>query len=109
MPKDAALLLSAPGSEIFFSAASLWEVAIKFGQGKPDFQFDPQPLRRGLLRTGYTELAIMSEHVMHVCQLPHIHKDPFDRLLIAQATLEGITLLTTDTLIAQYPGPIQKL
>ncbi len=108
MPRKVASILISD-SDIFFSAASLWEVAIKFGRGKPDFTVNPHPLRRGLLRNGYIELSISSEHVMHAASLPHIHKDLFDRLLIAQAMVEGITLLTTDARIAQYPGPIQRV
>ena len=66
-------------------------------------------LRRGLLDNGYDELPILSEHVVEIESLPPIHKDPFDRLLVAQATVEGITLLTVDSIVAQYPGPIRKL
>lgn len=92
-----------------FSAASLWEITIKAGLGRDDFQVDPHVLRRGLLDNGYEELQISSQHAVTVAGLPALHKDPFDRLLIAQATLEGITLLTADNLILQYPGPIQSV
>jgi len=94
-------------NELLFSAASVWEVAIKRGLGRNDFQVDPRLLRRGLLDNGYGELPIVSDHVVAIESLPPIHKDPFDRILVAQATVEGITLLTTDSLVAQYPGPIQ--
>ena len=66
-------------------------------------------LRRGLLDNGYQELAINSAHAVSIASLPPLHKDPFDRIIIAQATVEGITLLTTDALVAQYPWPIQKV
>jgi PIN domain nuclease of toxin-antitoxin system len=66
-------------------------------------------LRRGLLDNGYQELAISSAHAVSIDSLPAIHKDPFDRILIAQATNEGITLLTADDWVAQYPGPIQRV
>jgi PIN domain nuclease of toxin-antitoxin system len=66
-------------------------------------------LRRGLLDNGYSELPIASEHAVAIDSLPAIHKDPFDRILVAQATVEGITLLTADGLVAQYPGPIQQV
>jgi PIN domain nuclease of toxin-antitoxin system len=79
-----------------FSAASLWEVAIKRGLGRDDFQVDPRLLRRGLRDNGYSELAITSEHAIAIDLLPPIHQDPFDRILVAQSTVEGITLLTTD-------------
>jgi len=94
------------GNELFFSPASLWEVVIKRGLGRPDFQVDARVLRRGLLDNGYGELPIASDHVVAIDSLPSIHKDPFDRVLVAQATVEGVTLLTTDSVISQYPGPI---
>ncbi len=102
-------LIENPESELLFSAASLWEIAIKRGLGRDDFQVDTRLLRRGLLDNDYSELPIVSDHVVAIESLPPIHKDPFDRVLVAQATVEGITLLTTDTLVAQYPGPIQKV
>ncbi|ODU50912.1 MAG: twitching motility protein PilT [Thiobacillus sp. SCN 63-374] len=109
LPADARALLDDPDNELLFSAASLWEIAIKRGLGRADFQVDARVLRRGLLDNGYLELPITSEHTVSIESLPPIHKDPFDRILVAQATVEGITLLTADTLIAQYPGPILKL
>jgi PIN domain nuclease of toxin-antitoxin system len=66
-------------------------------------------LRRNLLENGYLELPLTSDHALAVQGLPPIHKDPIDRLLIAQATVEGILLLTTDRQIARYPGPIRKV
>jgi len=96
-----------PRNELLFSAASLWEVAIKRGLGRSDFQADPRLLRRGLLDNGYAELPILSDHVVAIESLPPIHKDPFDRLLVAQATVEGITLLTADSVVAEYPGPVR--
>jgi PIN domain nuclease of toxin-antitoxin system len=100
-------LIEEPENELFFSAASLWEIAIKRGLGRPDFQVDPRVLRRGLLDNGYSELPVSSEHAVAIESLPSIHKDPFDRILVAQATVEGITLLTADLLVAQYPGPVR--
>ena len=92
-----------------FSAASLWEVAIKSGLRRADFRADARLLRRGLLDNGYDELAITSEHAVAIANLPSIHKDPFDRLLIAQSAVEGILLLTADPIVAQYPGPVRKV
>lgn len=103
------VLLENPEHELFFSAASVWEVAIKAGLGRTDFQVEPSVLRRGLLDNGYGELAVASEHAVAVTALPALHKDPFDRMLVAQAGLEGITLLTSDPWVAQYPGPIRKV
>jgi PIN domain nuclease of toxin-antitoxin system len=102
-------LIDNPDNELLFSAASLWEVAIKRGLGRGDFQVDVRLLRRGLLDNGYSELPIVSDHVVAIESLPPIHKDPFDRVLVAQATVEGITLLTMDSLVAQYPGPIRTV
>lgn len=106
---DAVGLISDPANELFFSAASLWEIAIKQGLGREDFKVDARLLRRGLLDNGYNELPIVSEHAVAIDSLPFIHKDPFDRMLVAQAMIEGITLLTADSILAQYPGPIRKV
>jgi PIN domain nuclease of toxin-antitoxin system len=92
-----------------FSAASLLEIVIKRGLGRADFQIDPLLFRRGLLDNGYSELPIGSEHAIAIEGLPLLHKDPFDRILIAQAAVEGITLLTMDSLVAQYPRPVRRV
>lgn len=102
-------LLEDPQNELLFSAASLWEIVIKSGLGRSDFQVDARVLRRSLLDNGYLELAISSEHVVFIDNLPSLHKDPFDRILVAQATYEGIILLTADALLAQYPGPVRQV
>ena len=94
---------------LLFSVASLWEIAIKAGLGREDFTVEPRLLRRALLDNGYEELPITGEHVVFINGLPAIHKDPFDRILVAQATVEGITLLTTDERVGEYPGPIRKV
>ena len=100
-------LLNDSDHELLFSAASIWEIAIKNGLGREDFKVDARLLRRGLLDNDYGELAITSEHTVFLENLPPIHKDPFDRILVAQAMVEGITLLTADSIVAKYPGPIQ--
>lgn len=105
VPHRARMLMGDPENELYFSACSVWEVAIKHRLGNR-FQLDPQVWRRRLLENGYQELAITGEHAAATAALPAIHADPFDRILIAQATVEGITLLTSDRLVAQYPGPI---
>jgi PIN domain nuclease of toxin-antitoxin system len=92
-----------------FSAVSLWEIAIKRSIGKLDRGIDPRTIRRELIAMGYEELAVLGQHAVAVESLPWIHKDPFDRLLIAQATVEGITLLTADATVARYPGSIRKV
>lgn len=105
----ASRFISDPLNETTFSVASIWEVAIKNSKGLPNFQVDPSLLRGSLLHNGFTEIAILGKHAIAVSTLPAIHKDPFDRLIIAQAIVEGITLLTADKLIARYPGPIHKV
>jgi PIN domain nuclease of toxin-antitoxin system len=102
-------LMNNGGNDLMFSAASFWEIAIKRGLGRNDFRMDPRLLRRGLLDNDYTELQVGSDHAIAIESLPLLHKDPFDRILIAQAIVEGITLLTADPLIAQYAGPIRRV
>jgi PIN domain nuclease of toxin-antitoxin system len=109
LSKQARTLINSADNELLFSAASLWEVAIKRGLGREDFKADPRLLRRGLLDNGYRELPIISDHVVALDSLPPIHKDPFDRILVVQATVEGVTLLTIDSLVSQYPGPIRTV
>lgn len=109
LPAEARKLLEDPLNEFLFSAASLWEIAIKHSLGRSDFQVDARVLRRGLLDNGYQELPVTSAHAVTIDSLPSIHKDPFDRILVAQATVEGIILLTADDLVAQYPGPVRKV
>lgn len=109
LSKDARNLISDPDNQLLFSAASLWEVSIKRGLGRKDFKADPRLLRRGLLDNGYGELPILSDHVVVLDSLPAIHKDPFDRILVAQAIVEGVALLTTDSQLAQYPGPVRRV
>ena len=106
---EARALINAPDSTLFFSVASIWEIAIKRGLGRQDFQVEPRVLRRGLLDNGYSELMIDSEHAVSIDILPNIHKDPFDRLLVAQAIVEGVTLLTSDDRVFAYGGPIRKV
>ena len=102
-------LIERPDNDLWFSVASLWELVIKRGLGRKDFRVDPRLLRRGLLENGYSELPIASEHAIAVEALPMIHRDPFDRMLIAQAMHEGLTLLTSDRSVAQSPGSIRMV
>ena len=102
-------LLNNPRNTLLFSAASLWEIAIKKTLGREDFQVDPRLLRRALLDNGYAELSVTSQHAVGIDALPPLHRDPFDRLLLAQALSEGITLVTGDAQLAQYPGPVRKV
>lgn len=107
LPAAARAMIEDAAHQLVFSAASLWEIAIKNGLGRSDFRADPALLRRGLLDNGYTELAITGRHAVAVAGLPPLHKDPFDRMLVAQAIADGLLLLTVDHVIARYSGPIQ--
>ena len=109
LPKAARVLIEDLDNDLLFSAASMWEITIKSSLGREDFRVNARLLRRGLLDNGYTELPITSEHAINVDHLPSTHKDPFDRILVAQATVEGITLLTNDHKLANFPGPIRKV
>lgn len=109
LPQSVRKELEDPDNALLFSAASLWEVAIKSRLGRADFEADSRALRRGLLDNGYEELAITGEHAVFTEGLPALHRDPFDRILVAQASVEGISLLTTDSRVAQYPGPIRQV
>ncbi len=102
-------LLEDRQNSLVFSTASLWEIGIRRGLNKKRFQVDPRVLRRAMLDDGYEELPVLGQHAVEVDSLPPIHKDPFDRILIAQAMVEGITLLTADPAIGQYPGPIRRV
>ena len=99
---EARELILNPANELIFSSASLWEITIKRNLNRPDFQVDPRRLWRMLLSHGYRELAVSSEHAIAVDSLPALHKDPFDRILIAQARVERTTLVTADAVVAGY-------
>jgi PIN domain nuclease of toxin-antitoxin system len=109
LPKKARQLLETPENELAFSAASLWEIVIKRGLGREDFRVEPPRFHKALLDHGYRELAVTGEHTLAVARLPPLHRDPFDRLLVAQAICEGITLLTRDGIVARYRGPVKKV
>ena len=109
LPDDARASIENPETEPVFSAASIWEVAIKSALGRADFQVDPRLLHRGLLENGYVELPVTGAHAAAVDLLPPIHRDPFDRILVAQARLEEIMLVTADATVAAYPGPIRSI
>jgi PIN domain nuclease of toxin-antitoxin system len=107
LSEAARTLINDPNTMLVFSAASIWEAAIKNALRRDDFRVDPRLLHRGLLDNGYAELPVTSQQAVHVAGLPPIHQDPFDRLLLAQAISEGIILLTADAQLARYPGPVR--
>lgn len=94
--------LEDPGNEVLFSAASLWEIAIKAGLGRPDFAFDPRQILRAAMDTGFVELPVHAAAAILVAKLPPHHRDPFDRLLIAQAMSEPVRFYTADPALPSY-------
>jgi len=109
LPALASSLITDSENELLFSVASIWEISIKHAKGVESFHAHPGTVWEGLLENGYVELAVLGKHAVAAGNLPPIHKDPFDRILIAQAMVEGITFLTADAVIAQYPGPIRRV
>lgn len=107
--RSARRLVNESTNRLLFSAASLWEIALKRARYRGNYAFDPRVIRKQLLENGFDELPITGQHVVIADSLPRIHKNPLDRLIIAQALVEGITLLTADETIARYPGSIRKV
>lgn len=106
LPEEAVRYIADESNTLLFSTASIWEIMIKNGLGRKDFAVDPMSLYNGLLMAEYTELPVTSHHVLRVKNLPSFHKDPFGRILLAQAAYEGVAFLTADKEISKYPGSI---
>ena len=100
LAREAAALIEDPQNQVFASAASIWEIAIKAGLGRIDV--DPGEFVRTLESGGFTALPITSRHAVAVAELPEIHRDPFDRLLVAQSRVEQMSLLTHDKVLSGY-------
>ena len=99
-------LILDPANSLYFSVASIWEVAIKSSLGRTDFAVDPAELRLSLITNEYNEIQIEAAHALRVATLPPLHADPFDRILLAQAMAEGFVLLTQDAKVIDYGGPV---
>ncbi len=95
-------LVEDPANEVLFSAASIWEVAIKAGLDRADFAVRPEAVARAARDTGFVELPVRAEVAARVVDLPPHHRDPFDRLLVAQAMAEPVLLYTADPLLPPY-------
>lgn len=102
-------MLETPDNEVYYSAANLWEIAIKSSLRRTDFQVDPEQLLAALPAMGFTELPITARHAAAVAWLPPLHRDPFDRLLIAQSQVEPMILLTNDGLLVQYGHSVRLI
>lgn len=107
LPAAARAVIEDATARLMFSVVSIWEVAIKSGLGRHDFRWEAHTLRHGLLDAGYAELPITGAHAVGVATLPRLHSDPFDRILVVQALVDEVTLLTADPLLARYPAPIR--
>lgn len=101
VPPHMRVAIGDPGNTVWFGSTAIWELTIKFASGR--FSYDPHMLRRHALANGYRELAVTGDHALQVGALPSLHKDPFDRILIAQGQFEGFVLLTSDRMILRYP------
>jgi PIN domain nuclease of toxin-antitoxin system len=96
-------------TEMLFSAASIWEIAIKSSLGRAGFAFDPEEIARAALETGFIELAVRWNAAALVGQLPPLHRDPFDRVLVAQAIVEPATLYTADPQLLPYSELVRRV
>jgi len=105
-PALQAVLVQAENT-VFFSAASIWEIAIKRALGRPGFAFEPEVVAQAALETGFASLPVGNAHAARVRHLPTLHADPFDRLLLAQAQCEGAQLVTADRQLMGYPAPLR--
>ncbi|TCL06189.1 type II toxin-antitoxin system VapC family toxin [Sodalis ligni] len=95
-------ILSNEKNRLYFSSVSIQEIAIKTDLNKPDFSIDAEALTEGLLEAGYTELPMTSRHASGISGLPVMHKNPFDRLLVAQAKAENLNFITNDGIIIKF-------
>ena len=106
LSRKARALIGDEANVLTFSAASIWEIAIKSRLGRPDFHADAGQLYGGLVANGYEEVPVRGAHAMHVASLPDVHADPFDRLLVSQARVEGLVLVTSDPWVAKYGASV---
>jgi PIN domain nuclease of toxin-antitoxin system len=109
IPKRICAELADRSREVFFSAASIWEIGIKASLGRSDFQVKPADVWRLAILAGFAELTVTSAHGAAVADLPWHHRDPFDRLLIAQALSLPARLLTADPILLRYSELVQEV
>jgi len=107
LPAEARRLIDDPENDLFYSAASLWEIAIKSGLRRSDFVVDVAALHAALAEMAFAELPVRAVHTLAVTRLPEVHRDPFDRMLVAQAVTEPLVLLTNDEIVARYPAAVR--
>jgi len=104
LPPATAELIRDPATDVYFSAASIWEVAIKSALGK--MRADATAMLKNLVDEGFKELPVLARHTVATMSLPMHHRDPFDRLLVAQSRMESLRLLTDDRVVALYGEPV---
>jgi len=105
LSKRARALFRTPETSVYLSAASAWEIAVKHGLGRLPLPAPPERFVREMREAhGIAPLPIDEESALHVSRLPVLHHDPFDRMIVSQAIVHGLTILTPDPLITQYPG-----
>lgn len=109
LPAKARALLEDDANEVLFSAASIWEIAIKAQAGRVDFPVSPDEIAAAAAKTGFAELPVSAQHAATVCSLPLHHRDPFDRILVAQAITEPARLLTVDSALGRYSELVEML
>jgi PIN domain nuclease of toxin-antitoxin system len=109
LPAGVRARLEAPDHTVLFSAASIWEIAIKVQIGRLPPEAAPDAVAAAAVRMGFAEIPVNSGHAAAVTRLPLHHRDPFDRLLIAQALLEPATLLTADRALTQYSELVELI
>jgi PIN domain nuclease of toxin-antitoxin system len=101
--------IESAANEALFGAASIWEIAIKSQLGRMDCAVAPHEVARAARDTGFIELAIRGDAAAHVVKLPPIHRDPFDRMLIAQAIVEPALLYTVDRRLPAYSELVKQI
>lgn len=109
LPRDVVAQIESPETTVYFSAVNIWEIAIKTALGKIDFPYSPEDIAQAATATGFIELPISAAHAAKVAHLPLHHRDPFDRLLIAQALLMPAQLLTADSALAPYSELVRRV
>jgi PIN domain nuclease of toxin-antitoxin system len=107
LPPEARSLIEDPANDVHYSAASIWEIAIKSTLRRRDFRVDLALLPPTLSAMGLTELPVTAAHALGVTRLPPIHRDPFDRLLVAQGVIEPMLLLTNDAALGRYGAAVR--
>ena len=109
LPNDIQQQLTDPTCTVFFSTASIWEIAIKRSLGRESFDFEPEDIYQLALETGFTELPVMSHHCFALTRMAWHHRDPFDRLLVVQAQSIPAYLFTTDGVLEKYSELVRKI